>query len=103
MTQTIIITKNQDLKIPWKVLQEVDFPVGKFRLSIKKPAIFIVPQKDDEEEKDWLDELLEDPVAAKNFKRRIDIVEKEYREGKLQSAEEVFAEIKKERKMKNKV
>jgi len=57
MTQTITISKNQDLRIPWQVLKKADFPVGKLRLSIKTSAIFIAPQIQTENEPSLEQEL----------------------------------------------
>lgn len=94
MTQTITIAKNQDLnlRIPWKVLKKADFPVGEFKLSIKKPAIFIVPQQE-EEKKDWFDEALETAEGKAYFKQRVKEAQKEYQEGKTRPIEELFLEL----------
>lgn len=95
MTQTITITKNKDLRIPWQVLEKAGFPVGEFRLSIKKPSIFIMPVKKikKEEEKDWLDEALETPEGKAYFQQRVKEARKEYREGKTRPIEELFKEF----------
>lgn len=44
--ETITIAKNQDLRIPWRLLERADFPVGEFKVAIKNqtPAILIIPQ-----------------------------------------------------------
>ena len=99
MTQTLTFHPKQGIRIPAKTLLDAGFqPKKTFVVKINTPIINIIPEMYDEaEEKDWLDELLEDPIAQKNFDKILKKAEEDIKIGRVYSAEKVFAAIKKER------
>ena len=102
MTQTLTFHPKFGLRIPAKTLREAGFqPKKTFVIKINTPIINIIPQKyEEEDEKDWLDELLKDPIAQKNFELIVKEAEEDIKAGRVYSADEVFAEIKRERSRK---
>ena len=90
----------QGLRIPAPFLRQAGFKEKEeYVIKISTPIINIIPieyridQTDQEEEKDWFDELLENPIARKNFDRILEETEQEYKEGKLQPIENLFKKL----------
>ena len=94
ITQTITANPKDGIRIPASILKKAGMPVNKgYVIKIKTPIINIVPQKNEKEEKDWLDELLEDPIAQKNFERIVREAEEDYQAGRCRPIEELFKEM----------
>ena len=102
MTTTITSHPKYGIRIPARFLKEAGIPTNrKYVIKINTPIINIIPQKyEEEDEKDWLDELLKDPIAQKNFELIVKEAEEDIKAGRVYSADEVFAEIKRERSRK---
>lgn len=102
-TKTIKFHPKQGIRIPAKTLYDAGFtPQNAFVIRINTPVINIIPEKYEveEEEKDWLDEALETREGKAYFQERAEEAEREYKEGKLHKIEDVFDEIKAERRKK---
>ena len=95
MDTTLTFHPKQGIRIPAKTLLEAGFqPKKTFVVKINTPIINIIPEMYEEaEEKDWLDEALETKEGKAYFRSRIEIAEKEYREGKTRPIEELFDEL----------
>ena len=102
MTTTITSHPKYGIRIPATFLKKAGIPTNrKYVIKINTPIINIIPQKyEEEDEKDWLDELLKDPIAQKNFELIVKEAEEDIKAGRVYSADEVFAEIKRERSRK---
>lgn len=101
MTKTIKFHPKQGLKISPAILRQAGFPEKEeYVVKLNIPIINIIPANytiGKGLETDWFDELLEEPIARENFQKIIKQAEKDIQKGNLQKAEDVFAEIKKER------
>lgn len=76
MTTTLTFHPKFGIRIPAATLREAGFqPKKTFVIKINTPIINIIPQKYEEEEKDWLDEALETEEAQAYFEERIRQVE----------------------------
>lgn len=87
--QTVTLTKNADLRIPWKTLQSARFPLGKFRVAIKQTQILIVPLTREIAADDWMTA----PEVVSVLEQRAGTAEKEIMTGKVRPIADLFAKL----------